>query len=89
MSETDGGVLGSWITEVCAALELSPTELDRQVVLDLARDVAHGVARPAAPLTTFLVGLAAGRRGGSPEAVREVAGIVDRLVADRSVDPPA
>jgi len=29
-------------------------------VLDLARDVAHGVARPAAPLTTYLAGLAVG-----------------------------
>ncbi|GAA2757275.1 NTP transferase domain-containing protein [Actinopolymorpha rutila] len=35
-------------------------------VLDLARDAAHNVDRPAAPLTTFLVGYAAARRGGSP-----------------------
>jgi hypothetical protein len=28
------------------------------VVLDLARDVAHGVERPAAPLTTWLAGMA-------------------------------
>ncbi|MFB8367078.1 DUF6457 domain-containing protein, partial [Streptomyces sp. NPDC055929] len=39
--------------------------------LDLARDAAHGVARPAAPLTTFLVGYAAARAGGGPEAVAE------------------
>lgn len=30
-------------------------------VLDLARDAAHSVTRPAAPLTTFLVGVAVGR----------------------------
>ncbi len=30
-------------------------------VLDLTADVAHGVNRPAAPVTAFLVGLAAGR----------------------------
>ena len=35
----------------------------RQQVLDLARDAAHGVARPAAPITTFLAGVAAGRAG--------------------------
>jgi len=29
-------------------------------VLDLARDVAHNVARPAAPLTTYLAGVAVG-----------------------------
>jgi hypothetical protein len=37
------------------------------------------VARPAAPLTTFLVGLAAGRRGGDAQAVRDAAGIAQRL----------
>jgi Domain of unknown function (DUF6457) len=33
-------------------------------VLDLARDAAHGVARPAAPLTTFLAGYALGAGAG-------------------------
>jgi hypothetical protein len=30
-------------------------------VLDLARDVAHQIERPAAPLTAFLLGLAVGQ----------------------------
>ena len=30
-------------------------------LLDLARDAAHEIERPAAPLTTFLVGVAVGR----------------------------
>ena len=30
-------------------------------MLDLARDAAHEIERPAAPLTTFLVGVAVGR----------------------------
>ncbi len=42
-------------------------------LLDLARDAAHGVARPAAPLTTFLVGYAAAQGGSGPEAVAEAA----------------
>ena len=29
-------------------------------MLDLARDVAHEVARPAAPLTAYLLGVAVG-----------------------------
>jgi len=33
-------------------------------VLDLAREAAHGVARPAAPLTTFLAGYALGAGPG-------------------------
>src|SRR5690606_10697382 len=31
------------------------------IVLDLARDAAHEIERPAAPLTAFLVGVAVGR----------------------------
>jgi hypothetical protein len=31
----------------------------------VARDVAHNVARPAAPLSTFLIGLAAAKNGGT------------------------
>jgi hypothetical protein len=42
-------------------------------VLDLARDVAHGVLRPAAPLSTYLLGLAVGR-GADPKAVAETIG---------------
>ena len=79
-------VLGSWVRELCAELGIDPERLDRDLVLDLARDAAHGVARPAAPLTTFLVGYAAGLRGGTPEAVREVAAIAQRLAAARAAE---
>jgi hypothetical protein len=55
-------VLEAWITTACGALDLNDlSDADRRAVLDLARDVAHGVVRPAAPLTTFLLGLAVGR----------------------------
>lgn len=40
-------------------------------VLDLARDAAAALERPAAPVTAFLVGLAAGRAGGTSDSVRE------------------
>lgn len=79
-------VLGSWTQELCTALELDPNRFDRvlrDLVLDLARDAAHGVARPAAPLTTFLVGYAAGLRGGSPDDVRDLAGVAQRLAQAR------
>ena len=74
--------LGRWIAEVCAALDLDPAVIDRDLVLDLARDAAHGVARPAAPLATFLVGLAAGRRGATPESIADAAALAKRLAAD-------
>ncbi|MDT4905462.1 MAG: hypothetical protein QOH52_3478 [Pseudonocardiales bacterium] len=77
-------VLDDWITELAAALGVDPAALDRNLLLDVARDAAHAVARPAAPLTTFLVGLAAGLRGGGKEAVDDAAAIVSRLAAQRA-----
>ena len=76
--------LDAWITQVCTALGVDPAAVDRTMVLDLAREAAHGVARPAAPLTTFLVGLAAGRDGADAEAVRNAAQIVTQLLTDSS-----
>lgn len=68
-----GRVLDEWIAAVKADLGIE-LDVDTAALLDLARDAAHGVARPAAPLTTFLVGYAAGRAGGGREAVAEAAG---------------
>jgi hypothetical protein len=52
-------------------LELAESEQDELVtaVLDLTADIAHGVSRPAAPVTAFLVGLAAGRAADPVAAV--------------------
>jgi molybdopterin-guanine dinucleotide biosynthesis protein A len=65
-----GHVLDEWISAVKDELGID-LDVDTGVLLDLARDAAHGVARPAAPLTTFLVGYAAALAGGGPEAVAD------------------
>ncbi|MGC0330752.1 molybdopterin-guanine dinucleotide biosynthesis protein A [Streptomyces sp. SAI-170] len=65
-------VLDEWISAVKDELGID-LDVDTGTLLDLARDAAHGVARPAAPLTTFLVGYAAAHSGGGPEAVAEAA----------------
>ncbi|MEV0317415.1 NTP transferase domain-containing protein [Streptomyces sp. NPDC050658] len=65
-----GHVLDEWISAVKDELGIE-LDVDTGLLLDLARDAAHGVARPAAPLTTFLVGYAAAASGGGPEAVAE------------------
>ncbi|WP_436849406.1 NTP transferase domain-containing protein [Streptomyces massasporeus] len=67
-----GHVLDEWISAVKDELGID-LDVDTRGLLDLARDAAHGVARPAAPLTTFLVGYAAAQAGGGPEAVEEAA----------------
>jgi hypothetical protein len=75
--------LDAWVHELSTALGVEPDSTDVQLVLDLARDAAHGVARPAAPLTTFLVGLAAGLRGGDRTAVTDAVTAAERLLAAR------
>ncbi|MFH8625704.1 NTP transferase domain-containing protein [Streptomyces vietnamensis] len=89
-----GTVLDEWITAVKNELGIE-LDVDTGVLLDLARDAAHGVARPAAPLTTFLVGYAAARAGteGGPEAVaeaaRKAAALAQRWAAEQDGEQPA
>ncbi|SDS90196.1 hypothetical protein SAMN04489860_2663 [Paraoerskovia marina] len=56
--------LDEWIAEVSTQLDIDPASVDLKAVLDLARDAAHNVERPAAPLTTYMVGYAAGLAAG-------------------------
>jgi hypothetical protein len=73
--------LDDWISRLAAELGVDPAVVDVDALLAGARDAAHNVARPAAPLTTFLVGLAAGRDGADAAAVRRAADIAQRLAA--------
>jgi hypothetical protein len=65
-----------------------PGDVDIGLLLDVAKDAAHSVSRPAAPLTTFLVGYAAAASGGGPDAVRSAAEQAVRLALTRA-DPAA
>lgn len=55
--------LDTWVRAAALELGLDPAAVPTPALLALARDVAHGVARPAAPISTFLVGYAAGAAG--------------------------
>lgn len=59
--------MDEWVTVACAELGLDPAQVNPALVLDLARDVAHNVLRPGAPVTAYLLGLAVGR-GAEPGA---------------------
>jgi hypothetical protein len=58
--------LQSWTEAACAELGVHADDAAVRDILDLARDVAHQVDRPAAPVTAFLLGLAVG--SGQPMA---------------------
>jgi hypothetical protein len=58
-----------WVEEACAAVDVEPDDVDIEELLGLAREIAHGVERRAAPVATFLLGLVVGRGGDYDEAL--------------------
>lgn len=52
--------LDAWITELAPRLGINVSEVPTHVILDVARDVAHGAVRPGAPVSAFMIGLALG-----------------------------
>ena len=74
-------VLDEFVRTTCQALGVDASAVDIDFILELTKDVAHNVERPAAPLAAFIVGLAAGRAGGDAEAVRAAATRVAALAA--------
>jgi hypothetical protein len=69
--------LERWVDALAAELDLDPAVVDIGGVLDLARDAAHNVERPAAPLTTFVAGYVAGLAAGQG-AEHAVEDVLDR-----------
>ena len=57
--------MDDWLTRVAITLGVDPLD-EGQIaeLLDVARDVAHGVERKATPMATFLLGAAVQRRIG-------------------------
>ena len=71
--ENHDDVLEAWLAKLLAAFELADVKVDTHAVLNLAGVAAHAVVRPAAPLTTFVAGLAAGLAAGSGQATDQAA----------------
>lgn len=75
------GILSTWADELRAALEIE-ADVDIPAVLGLAGVAAHAVVRPAAPLTTYLVGFAAGRAAAAGADPAEAAAEATRVARD-------
>lgn len=71
--ENHDELLQLWTRKLLAAFEIADLEVDVDAVLGVAGVAAHSVVRPAAPLTTFVAGLAAGLAAGSGQATEAVA----------------
>jgi hypothetical protein len=78
--------LEDWTAAVCA--DLGVAHPDAKAILDLAREVAHGVDRPAAPLTSFLVGVAVGQGQDERAAIARVTALAQRWGAENSKPGP-
>lgn len=67
----DESALAGWAAALAADLGIEQ-HLDVDTVLKVAADAAHGVMRPAAPVTTFLVGVAIGQAGADPQRTTDI-----------------
>ena len=72
LEEARMNVLTEWTALACQELGIDPARVDRDLILDLTKEVAHGVARPAAPLTAYLLGLAEGAGTAPADAVARI-----------------
>jgi hypothetical protein len=69
-----GDAMETWIGRYAQALGVEPLREDEiALLLDFARDVAHGTERKNAPLATFLAGFRAGRAADGREQATEAA----------------
>lgn len=73
----EGRLMEQWLAAVREALGVDVV-IDTDAILDVARDAAHAIERPAAPLTTYLLG-AAVAGGADPQ---EAAAAINRLATD-------
>ena len=79
--------LHDWIDELADVLDVE-TEVDEGLVLDLARVAAQNVQRTAAPITTYLLGVAVGSGDADPDEVERLAARAQQLAEswDRPTD---
>jgi hypothetical protein len=67
--------LDRWVAAASAELGLDPADVQSKVVLDVARDVAHQVLRPGAPVTAYLMGIAVGRGADPADAAARISAL--------------
>ncbi len=79
--------LDDWSRRLIDALGLDLDSIDIDLILDVARDSAHAITRPAAPVTTFLVGYAAALAGGGAEQIERASRIAQLLSAEQLAGP--
>lgn len=92
--EEDDEILRQWCRRLAGALEVPELAVDLKAILGLAGSAAHAVLRPAAPLTTFIVGYSAGLtaaagKASADAAIRSSTDVALQLCRDEAESSPA
>lgn len=79
----------AWLDQLAAALGQEPTSAaETSEILTVARDVAHRVERRITPVSTYLVGIAVGRRladgGDRPDALTAAVNALRAVLPEES-----
>jgi molybdopterin-guanine dinucleotide biosynthesis protein A len=77
-----GSMTDAWLKNIADKLKVDHEILDIDKVLDLTREVAHNIERKAAPLTTFLLGYAAGKSDLTKEQIKELITKIDNSISE-------
>ncbi|MER7440289.1 DUF6457 domain-containing protein [Micromonospora avicenniae] len=80
-------VMDDWVTAACAELNLDPAQVPVPAVLGLAKDVAHQVLRPGAPVSAYLLGLAVGRGADPADAAVRLSALAASWPVELGADP--
>lgn len=98
VDDDEARILAQWSQRLAQALQILDLEVDQELLLDLARRSAGSVIHAAAPVTTFMVGYAAGLETGtgsgdskasSAAAISKAAGVAFQLCEDEADAGPA
>lgn len=98
ISEEETRILSLWSQRLAQELQIRNLDVDLELLLDLARQSAESVIHASAPVTTFLVGYAAGYEAGAASAgvkaapegtVSKSASVAFRLCEDAAKGGPA
>ena len=83
VDDDEAQILDQWSQRLAQALQILDLEVDQELLLDLARKSAGTVIHAAAPVTTFMVGYAAGleARPGSAGAKASSAAAISKAAA--------
>jgi hypothetical protein len=74
--------MNDWIAAVQKELGLD-VSFDTDAILDAARDAAHAIERKAAPVTTYLMGVAAAQGASAQEIAAKIEKLAKNWPSDK------